>query len=121
MALQGNIPSITDQPQSVNSLGALQNNYFSGVQLNRIHRNEPQQFIGNFGQNLPTVDYQLQNLIAQSGVSTFLPSDNRDDLNIVSKALSLNFVGHHNDSKGRQSDLSPTYVQPLSNVIQPPI
>uniref|UniRef100_T1HTV8 Uncharacterized protein n=1 Tax=Rhodnius prolixus TaxID=13249 RepID=T1HTV8_RHOPR len=107
--------------QSFNTFGPLSNyQHQPNVELNRVNRKEPQQYVGNFGLRPPSVDYQLQNLIVQSGVSTFLPSDNRDDLNIVSKVLSLNHGGFPKDNFSKSSEIISAYISPPSNVIQPP-
>ncbi|XP_075232202.1 uncharacterized protein LOC142330643 [Lycorma delicatula] len=88
-----NFPQIPQQ--AVNNF----NNYQSSpsVELNRVNRGESSRFVGNSGFNnnklphnqSPNHDSQLQNLIFHSGITNELPTTH-EDLNIVSKVLSLN-------------------------------
>ncbi|XP_014255266.1 transcription activator MSS11-like [Cimex lectularius] len=72
------------------ALSAPAPHFHSGIEHNRVNRHEPAHFVGNFGLFPQPTRQPINSILAQSGVSQFLPSDAKDDLNIVSKLLSFN-------------------------------
>nr|XP_018907174.1 PREDICTED: uncharacterized protein LOC109037125 [Bemisia tabaci] len=110
------------------------------VELNRVNRKEPNQFVGNFGFNSQQrnnynshyqfqpaapvpLDNHLRHLFYQSGIDHSQRfAGGAEDLNIVTKVLALNHVGRNDISEQSFSETSRNQVKvrPPSRVIEPP-